>query len=431
MEPEKRVREEGGRQKRFRRRHEHLDQRFGFQLRHFPISLDKSQTKLDRTLIIASLCRDKGDLTILFWLAPLFIAIVGALGLDATAGLAGLRGLRWTHLPARGALVVALVLLGAATITAGMRSIPAVALGLLLAPLLHFALAFTRQRNLAPLDWSQAGVRERHCIRAVEIPLSDGAMPTLIFEPHAHAAGAIAVLHGAGAHKSFYSWPLVEALVQGGFAVCAVDIDGHGDNQRVLDFPSVLEDAEAVVAWLRPQWGWTAVVGISQGGCIAARAVAEGLNVDALAILESPATIDLTPRMIRNEHWTILRGATWRLHRYGGSLPLVRAWATRPTRTRIGTADLIRALDLPASLARVRCPLWLCYGGSDLIVPPVEARKLHAAAPQGTPLVLIPRATHLSLPLDPRAHRQLVAWLQGAASRASIAGGRSMPGADR
>ena len=398
MEPEKGEREEGGRQKRFWRRHEHLDQRFDFQPGYFRICLRESQTTNDKMLI---------------WIAIVSAILGVALACDAVAGLAGLRGLRWTSLRPAGVLSVGLVaLLGSMVLALEADAAPVVALGLLLALPLHAALALIRQRTLLPAAWTGEGIGEHHRATPVEIVLGDHTVPALLYQPHGPAAGAIALLHGAGAHKSFYSWPLVEALVHAGFAVCAIDLDGHGDNRRVLDFPSVLENVGATAAWLQERWRWTAIVGVSLGGCVAARAVAEGVVVDALAILESPATLAVTRQVVRHEGWTLFRAATWRLHRYAGTLPLIQEWKTEPTRTRIGTADLIRVLDLPASLARISCPLWLCYGGSDLVVPMPEVHKIRAVAPSGTPLVLVPRATHLSLPLEPRALRQLVEWLR-------------------
>ncbi len=348
----------------------------------------------------------------LIWAAFISAIVGGALVWDAVSGFARLRGLRWTSLRPAGALAIGVIaLLGSAALALEADAAPVVALGLVLALPLHAALALTRQRALLPATWTGEGIGEHHRATPVEIALRDDTVPALLYEPHGPAVGAIALLHGAGAHKSFYSWPLVEALVHAGFAVCAIDLDGHGDNRRVLDFPSVLENVGATAAWLQERWRWTAIVGVSLGGCVAARAVAEGVAVDALAILESPATLAVTRRVVRHEAWTLFRAATWRLHRYAGTLPLIQAWKTEPTRTRIGTADLIRVLDLPASLARISCPLWLCYGGSDLVVPMPEVHRIRAAAPGGTPLVLVPRATHLSLPLDPRALRQLVAWL--------------------
>jgi alpha-beta hydrolase superfamily lysophospholipase len=205
---------------------------------------------------------------------------------------------------------------------------------------------------------------------------------------------------------------MVEALLGAGFAVCAIDLAGHGASRRVLDLRAALEDVRASVAWLRPRAAWIGIAGISLGGCVAARAVADGLAVDGLAILEAPASVAVTRRVVRNEWRTIARHGTWALHRYAGTLPLIRAWRTEPTRSRISTVDLIRDLNLLQSVGQVRCPVWLCYGAADLVATPDDARRIAAAAQARTVLRIIPRATHLSLPLDRRALQALCRWLR-------------------
>ncbi len=84
---------------------------------------------------------------------------------------------------------------------------------------------------------------------------------------------------------------------------------------------------------------------------------------------------------------------------------------------RISTRDLIDRLDLRSSIASIACPLWLCYGGSDLVVPLADVREIHHVAPPGTPLVVVPRATHLSLPIEPAALSALAGWLTQEANR--------------
>ena len=333
--------------------------------------------------------------------------------LDAAAGYAGWQGLRSTNMRPPVTLALAGASLAAFLGLASMFPVsPGVAiLAILLALPLHFALSLTFRRSLAPLPWMSAGEWEHHRITAVEIPADDGSVPALVYEPLGDSVGALVLVHGAGAHKTFYSWPIVHTLIDAGFTVCAIDLDGHGDNRRILDFPSVLEGVDATVTWLRHRFAWVGAVGISLGGCVAARAGAEGTRLDALALLEAPAALHVTRRVVRHEWLTLARAATWSLHRYAGTLPLIYAWHTTITRSRISTVDLIRALDLRGSLGRVQCPLGLCYGGSDLVAPPGEARRSAAAAPPGTPLLVVPRATHLSLPLDRRALGALRQWL--------------------
>ena len=359
----------------------------------------------------------------LFSMVVFLLVTAAWLLLDAAAGFAGWIGLRSTPLPPWIVLLLAVLSLAAVMflLRGGPAASPALLLSLLVAPLLHLGLASFTARSRVPDRWSAAGTYAGHRITAVELPVADGAVPALFYEPLVPPRGTLVLIHGAGAHKSFYTWPMVESLLAAGFAICAIDLAGHGASRRILDLPAAMEDVRAAVEWLRAGAGWVGVVGISLGGCVAARAAAEGLPLDALAILESPAALRITRQVTRNEWRTLGRRATWALHRYAGTLPLLRAWRTEPARSRISTVELIHQLDLIGSVRRARCPVWLCYGGADLVAPPEEARRIAAAAPPGTPLVLIPRATHLSLPLDRRALDALCLWLQQASGTQSRA----------
>lgn len=341
------------------------------------------------------------------------LLLVVALTWDGVAAVQRWRGLRLTALAPHHAFAIATLasLLYVAALWFSADRSRTVAWSLLALPLLVL-LVVAWGRRVQPQAWSSAGTWDAHRTTSVQIPLDDGYIPALLFEPTAGSDAAVLVLHGAGAHKAYYSWPLIDGMLLAGLAVCAIDIDGHGDSPRVLEFPAVLDNIAASVHWLRERWGFVGVVGVSLGGCIAARAVADRVAIDALALLEAPVDAQVTRLSRRNEHWTVVRRATWELHQYAGTLPLITGWRTAPTRTRIGTLDLIRRLDLLGSVARVGCPLLLVYGGGDLIVPVQQARMVADAAPLNTPLHIIAGATHLSLPIDGRAVRITADWLR-------------------
>ncbi|HEX6290989.1 MAG TPA: alpha/beta fold hydrolase [Herpetosiphonaceae bacterium] len=336
------------------------------------------------------------------------------LAAEIAAALAGWQGLviggrRW--------LVLSAPLLGGLSwLLTGNTSTDWLAWGISAPPgLLLFALlALLRQRERRPETILAPG--ERHGRRIVElaIPIEGGPMPALLVEPAGGCSRAVLIVHGAGNHKMFYAWPLLHGLSDAGFAACAIDVDGHGDNPRVLDLPHVLDNVAAGVDWLRERYASVAVLGISQGGCIGARAVAEGVAADALILLEAPITVEVTKAVIRREMLTLALPATWALHRDVGTLGIVQGWRTKPTRARIGTVELIRRLDLLDSVARISCPLLLCYGGSDAVVPRSQAHAVAAAAPPGTTFALVPRATHLSLSIDGRVIRLVRDWLHAA-----------------
>ncbi len=273
-------------------------------------------------------------------------------------------------------------------------------------------LAVWQQRTRTPTTVLTIGERDGRRISAVEIPMDDGHLPGVLVETvHSNSTLGVLVLHGAGADKGYYSWPLLFGLARAGFAACAIDVDGHGVNPRVLDFPQVLDDVAVGVRWLRERYGTVAVVGISQGGCIAARAVADGVAVDALVLLEAPITIDVTKAVRRREMRTVALPAAWALHRDLGTLGMICGWYGTPVRTRIGTVNLIQRLDIVNSVRRITSPLLLCYARNDAVVPLAQAHTIAAAAPSGTPLVVVPAATHLSLPIDRRTIKHITRWL--------------------
>lgn len=269
-----------------------------------------------------------------------------------------------------------------------------------------------RRRHLTPAALLAPGQRYGRHIQELAIPLQGGPLPAILVSPETGSRIGILILHGAGDHKSHFTWPLLHGLADAGFAACAIDVDGHGDNPRTLEFPAVLQNVAAGVAWLRERYDCVAVLGISQGGCIVARAIAEGVKADAVVLLETPTTIHITKRVIRAETLILAHPAAWALHREVGSLGLARSWRTVPTRTTLGTAELIKRLDVLGSVGRINAPLLLVYGGRDAVVPLAQAHAVTGAAPPETTLLVVPRATHLSLSIDRRVAQMVAAWLR-------------------
>ncbi len=279
--------------------------------------------------------------------------------------------------------------------------------------LLLFGVTVTwRRRLLSPALLFAPGLRNGRRVHELAIQLAGGPLPAILVEPELGSRIGVLVVHGAGDHKTHFTWPLLHSLADAGFGACAIDVDGHGDNPRTLAFPTVLENVAAGVAWLRERYNHVAVLGISQGGCIVARAVAEGLTVDAVVLLETPTTVRITRAVMRAEMRILAHPAAWALHREVGSLALARSWRTAPTRTTIGTVDLIERLDVLGSVGRISAPLLLVYGGRDAVVPLAQGQAVAAAAAAGTTLLVVPRATHLSLSIDRRVGQMVAAWLQ-------------------
>ena len=334
---------------------------------------------------------------------------------EAGAGLGGLWGISWLGQGWRAAraLLAAASGLGLLRLARrGWRGWLALALALPCALALQVLAASLRNHRLNPLAALRPGEHPGRSVERVEIALPDGAVPALHIAPAGGARLALCVAHGSGCDKTFYIWRLVDALVAAGVAVLLIDLDGHGENARVQRFPQMLECVVGPVEWLRARYGRVALLGYSLGACLAARAVADGLGVDALVLLEGPPTLAFTRREMLREGLLLLRPGLWHMARDSSLYHIVRAWSTTPIRAAISTWDLIDALDLRASVRGITAPLLVAYGGRDAIVPPRQGEQVRAALPPHATFVWIRRASHLSLVLEPELLATLTGWLQ-------------------
>ena len=338
---------------------------------------------------------------LLFWLG-LF---------ELLAGWRGWRGLAWF-----GSLLTHRLLLPlppAALL--GMRaswgqSAASLALALPPALLLQVAASSLRNRALDPRLRLRPGRQEDRDIEELHIPMREGYLPALHLVPRSGAAAAVCVLHGSGDHKTAYTWWLADALLAQGLAVLLVDLDGHGENPRAQSYPEITEDVMVAAHWLRERYGRAGVLGISLGGCVAARAAADGAEVDALVVLEAPPILSFTKADMRREALALARPRLLDLFSDCTVEQIVRTWSSAPIRARISTWDLIAALDLLGSLPRIGAPTLLLYGANDAIVKPAQAEQVRRAAPAGAIFRLVPRASHLTLILDRELLREIGKW---------------------
>jgi alpha-beta hydrolase superfamily lysophospholipase len=337
---------------------------------------------------------------LLFWLAAL----------EALAQWRGwwglsLLGRRWRRI-APALLALALLRLPASR----ARRVAGLALAAPLALGIQLAASSLRNRVLNPLLQLRPGAYRDRAIERLDIAMREGYLPALHVVPGGGASAAVCVVHGSGCDKTSYAWRLVDVLVGRGLAVLLIDLDGHGENPRPQRFPQIVEDVAVAAAWLRERYARVGVLGISLGGCIAARAVADGVAVDALAVLEAPPLLRYTQADIYREAAGLARPYLLDLFSDSTVYHIYRAWAYPPIRAAISTWNLIEALDLLGSLPKIGAPLLLMYGGSDAIVKPAQAAQARAAMPAGARFELIPWASHLTLILTPRALRIVGEW---------------------
>lgn len=339
-------------------------------------------------------------------------ALVFWLGLfEVLAGLRRWAGLSWLGRAGWGLALLALGLLWPER--AAPRRL-ALALGLTAAPalLLQIGAASLRRAALDPLRRLLPGDQERYRVERLDIPLSEGCLPALLIVPRAGAKAAVCVIHGSGCNKTSYIWRLVDLLTERGVALLLIDMDGHGENPRPQSYPAILEDVTAAVGWLRGRYARVGLLGISLGGCLAARGVADGVAVDALAVLEAPPKLIFGREEIWREGLALAQPGLLDMFCDCTPLNLYRAWASTPIRATISTWDLIDALDLLGSLARVRAPLLLLYGARDAIVKPAQAEQARRAMPPDATFRLVPSASHLTLILTPLALQEIRRWAE-------------------
>ncbi len=332
--------------------------------------------------------------------------------LDSLAHQAGLRGLTWGG-AASGPLLALAGLRGRPSAGAVLSTLPlALPLQVGLACLARSAL--NPKRQLLPGDYADRTVQQ------LDIPAEYGLVPALHIAPKGGARVAVCVAHGSGCDKTFYAWRLTDALIRAGMAVLLIDLDGHGESPRPQAFPDIVESVAGPARWLRAHYDQVVLLGMSLGGAVTARAVAEGAPCDALILWESPPRLRLTDaeyhRVQITEAIRVIRPSLLHLFRDGSAYHVARGWQTSGIRARIGTWDLFDALDLLGSLDRVqarpdRPPLLLVYAGNDAVLHPGSDTEVHIATAGWATFQRIPGACHISLPIEPETIRLTVRWL--------------------
>jgi pimeloyl-ACP methyl ester carboxylesterase len=199
-----------------------------------------------------------------------------------------------------------------------------------LALVLQVGVASLRNRRLAPLARLRPGQHGDRVVRDIHIAMPEGYLPAIEIAPRAGATAAVCLLHGSGDHKTAYTWWMVDALLEQDIAVLLIDLDGHGENPRWQRFPEMLEDVTAAVGWLRAYYARVGVLGISLGGCVAARAIADGAPADALVLMEAPPKLHFTHADMWREGLALLNPHVLTIFRDCTAYQVARAWSTKP-----------------------------------------------------------------------------------------------------
>ncbi len=339
---------------------------------------------------------------------------------EALAERFQLRGLRWGP-DWRGAPAAVAAWMLYRLARGGGRSTVVLLATLPVALVIQALLAIVRNWDQNPLLRLRPGVYPDREIVRRDILSATGPVPALHVSPSGGARAAVCVAHGSGCDKTFYAWQLVDALIARGIAVLLIDLDGHGESPRPQDFPAIVNNIVGPTAWLRERYARVGVIGMSLGGCVATRAVADGVAVDALAVLESPPRLRLDRQaleyVMRAEISRLAQPEVIGLLRDGSLWHIGFAWRTSGIRAHISTWDLIDRLDLLGGLEHLRTnlehcpPLLFIYGSNDSIVPLSAAEQVRQALPPAAAFYLVPRASHISLPIDPWAIARVSEWM--------------------
>jgi pimeloyl-ACP methyl ester carboxylesterase len=258
--------------------------------------------------------------------------------------------------------------------------------------------------------------------------------PSSRFEEGIKKGLAVCVVPGAGDHKSFFKWRLVQTLLSAGFTVLTIDTPGHGDyRQRPMRYPDCLSAVPAALRFLQKQPGIThiGVVGISLGGALAVRSMVENWPdqgnrcrpPEALVVLETPVQLNYSRRLFFREAWRACRAPVLSLLQEISVRQMIQGWRTGGYRSaHSSTAELIALLDPVKSIDRLKeTPLLLVYSDCDPIAPPTAAGAMEKAAPQAD-LLISKKASHVTLTLLPEINRQVACWLR---AQVGEGGGRS------
>lgn len=213
-------------------------------------------------------------------------------------------------------------------------------------------------------------------------------------------ANGVLIIHGYGEHLRRYD-EVASYLADGGFAVVAVDVRGHGksDGQRghVGRFDEYLIDVAAgfeMLATLHPG-GKRVLLGHSNGGLVALRYAlsSAGRRPDAI-VLSGP----LLRLAVQVPGWKSTLGKSLSRVAPTTSLPndvdpkllshdtsVGEAYMEDPLVHHVATARYFTEMteasaDALSRASALSVPMLLMQGGDDHIVDPEGARKLHRAA---------------------------------------------------
>jgi len=180
-------------------------------------------------------------------------------------------------------------------------------------------------------------------------------------------------------------------LVEAGFWTLRFDFSSRGKSRRLnpdfdssrITYTDQLEDLSGAVAYLRETVRPTQlhVVGSSMGGSVALLHAAEDPRTNAIVTYGSP----VHPAQPRPPHFSEAVLAQWQTRGY------ITVAGNRIDKAYLEDA---RSHDFPAAAAKIRCPILICHGTADDVVPYSAAETLAAVTDPRGELFPIEGADH-------------------------------------
>lgn len=268
---------------------------------------------------------------------------------------------------------------------------------------------------------------------SVVVPISDDlATPgTLFCPPDRDRFGCVLLLHGTSAWVPLAYLFYIEAIIEAGFGVLHVDLDGHGRHPQPLSGSGLARSSAAAFQWMaeHPAVDDTqlAVMGVSLGGSCALRVAATDPRVRAMTLVATPHSLAMSRRArIREFLGTLNPEGLEGAHRVSphALLRALRAPIRIAQTEGIDTIDLFHRWTEPVIQAAIdeldplgaaalahRVPTLFVGGAWDTIAPTRQADDLARSFTAPTDQLVLRRRNHFTVMTSRVAARRTATWL--------------------
>ncbi len=317
-------------------------------------------------------------------------------------------------------LAAGLMALGLATVLfSPLPFIIAAALPACLSAILAlFALSSLINHDLHPPDARQPAPGDPW--QCEQVSFADGDVETrgLFLHPQSPNGATICWVHGTGDDKAKFKWVLLRELTRRGFNVFTFDLPGHGDHPLPFSLPQALTAVPSALDYLTSRSDVDptriGVMGVSLGGALVIRTLAEEQAVAALCLLEIPCSVHVTPWLYVREAIGAATLAALEVFADCSPFNLLHFFLTQ--RGGLFVRPLEQVFDSLAPARHITAlpsrPLLIVYGGRDAVAPPSHAERLFCNARSPKEKRCINPASHVSLIFMSETARVVGDWFE-------------------